>query len=234
VAQFNIGPTYCETLSALSTNSIAFPIEPANTVSNGVIVLFGLASMYMVAKRTPRAYDLYIVSALLVACGIGSGIWHGLRDGTALFWEVRAGLFFLLGVAICWSFRLWSPIISAAFVAAFVVSFELSRDYFGITNQRWVAAAPAVILFGSILAAQTVIRSKKAALLGLAAMGLSLTALAFRTYDLTVCDSFPMGTHWLWHMFNSAGGFTAMMAIITLQTQGARKRSTEPVSEAAE
>jgi len=44
-------------------------------------VLFGLASMYMVAKRTPRAYDLYIVSALLIACGVGSGIWHGFRDG---------------------------------------------------------------------------------------------------------------------------------------------------------
>jgi ceramidase len=234
VAQFNIGPTYCETLSALNAGSVAFPIEPANTVSNGVIVLFGLASMYMVAKRTPRAYDLYIVSALLVACGIGSGIWHGLRDGTALFWEVRAGLFFLLGLAICWSWRLWSPVGAVAFVVAFAVSFELSRDYFGITNQRWVAAAPAVILFGSILAAQTVIRSKKAALLGLAAMGLSLTALAFRTYDSAVCDSFPMGTHWLWHMFNSAGGFTAMLAIITLQTQGAPKRRTDAIGEAAE
>ena len=61
MAQFDIGPTYCETLSALNATSLAFPIEPANTVSNGVIVLFGLASMYLVAKRTPRAYDLYIV-----------------------------------------------------------------------------------------------------------------------------------------------------------------------------
>ena len=107
MAQFNIGPTYCETLSALNATSVTYPIEPANTVSNGVIVLFGLASMYMVAKRTPRAYDLYVVSALLIACGIGSGIWHGFRDGTALFWEVRAGLFFLLGLAVCWAWRLW-------------------------------------------------------------------------------------------------------------------------------
>lgn len=234
MAQFNIGPTYCETLSALSAQSVAFPIEPANTVSNGVIVLFGLASMYMVAKRTPRAYDLYIVSALLVACGIGSGIWHGMRDGTALFWEVQAGLYFLLGVAICWSRRLWSPTGSLIFVVAFVLAFLYSRQYLGAFQQRWVAIAPAVVLFGSILAAQTVMRSKKAALLGLAAMGLSLTALAFRTYDMTICDSFPMGTHWLWHMFNSAGGFTAMLAIITLQTQGAPKRPTQPVGEAAE
>jgi hypothetical protein len=233
VAQFGIGPTYCETLSALNATSVAFPIEPANTVSNGVIVLFGLAALYFVAKRTPRAYDLYVVAALLVACGIGSGLWHGLRDGSALFWEVRAGLFFLLGLAICWSRRLWSPLGAVLFVVAFVVTFQYSREYLGIAGQRWVAAAPAVILFGSILATQTVMRSKKAALLGLAAMGLSLTALGFRTYDMTVCDGFPMGTHWLWHIFNSAGGFTAMLAIITLQTQGAPRRSTQAIGEAA-
>jgi hypothetical protein len=77
-------------------------------------------------------------------------------------------------------------------------------------------------------------RSKKAALLGLAAMALSLTALGFRTYDLSVCEAFPIGTHWLWHMFNSAGGFAAMLAVITLQTQGAPRRQPQPISEAAE
>jgi hypothetical protein len=101
-------------------------------------------------------------------------------------------------------------------------------------QQRWVAIAPAVILFGSVLATQTVMRSKKAALLGLAAMASSLTALGFRTYDLEVCDVFPMGTHWLWHMFNSAGGFMAVLAVITLQTQGAPKRPPQAVGEAAE
>ena len=229
--QFGIGPTYCETLSATSG---AFPIEPFNTVSNGVIVLFGLASLYYVVKRTPRAYDLYVVSALLIACGIGSGVWHGLRDGVALRLEVQAGLLFLVGVAFCWSWRLWSLLGAVLFVVAFALAFQFSREYLGVANQRWVAAAPSVILFGSVLATQTVMRSKKAALLGLAAMALSLTALAFRTYDRDICNMFPIGTHWLWHMFNSAGGFTAMLAIITLQTQGAAKRQPQPVGEAAE
>src|SRR5262245_324689 len=188
----------------------------------------------MVAKRTPRAYDLYIVSALLIACGIGSGLWHGLRDGSALFWEVQAGLFFLFGLAICWSRRLWPPVGALLFVIAFAFAFLFSRQYLSVFNQRWVAVAPAVILFGSVLATQTVLRSKKAALLGLGAMALSLTALGFRTYDLEICDSFPMGTHWLWHMFNSAGGFTAMLAIVTLQTQGAPRRQTHALGEPAE
>src|SRR5215213_8722679 len=221
MAQFGIGPTYCETLSATAGS---FPVEPANTVSNAVIVLFGLASLYFVIKRTPRAYDLYVLSALLVATGIGSGFWHGFRDGSALFWEVRAGLFFLFGLALCWSRRLWSIGGAMIFLIAFVLAFQFSRDLFGFV-QRWVSVAPVVILFGSVLATQTVMRSKRAALLGLAAMASSLTALGFRTYDLEICDSFPMGTHWLWHMFNSAGAFMAMLAVITLETQGAPRRS---------
>jgi hypothetical protein len=230
MAQFGIGPTYCETLSATSG---AFPVEPFNTVSNGVIVLFGLAALYLVRKRTPQAYDLYVLSALLVATGIGSGLWHGLRDGWWLRFEVNAGLLFLFGVALCWSRRLWSSVGALLFLVAFGVAFIFSRQYLGIFGQRWVAVAPAVVLFGSILATQTVILSKKAALLGVAAMVLSLTALGFRTYDITACEYLPMGTHWLWHMFNSAGGFTAMLVIITLQTQGAPRRS-EAVGEAAQ
>jgi hypothetical protein len=224
------GPTYCETLSA---SFAAFPVEPANTVSNGVIVLFGLTSLYLVRKRTLQSYDLYVLSALLIATGIGSGLWHGLRDPSALFWEVRAGLFFLFGLALFWSWRLWSIPTAVLFLIAFVLAFQYSREYFGFV-QRWVSVAPVVVLFGSVLATQTVMRSKKAALLGLAAMALSLIALGFRTYDREVCDAFPMGTHWLWHIFNSAGGFTAMLAIITLQTQGAPRRQPQAIGEPAE
>jgi hypothetical protein len=224
------GPTYCETLTA---SFAAFPIEPANTVSNGVIVLFGLASLYFVRKRTPQSYDLYVLSVLLIATGIGSGLWHGFRDWYALRFEVSAGLLFLFGLAVCWSRRLWSIAGTAIFLIAFVLAFQYSREYFGFAS-RWVSVAPVVVLFGSVLATQTVMRSKKAALLGLAAMALSLTAVGFRTYDLTACDYLPIGTHWLWHIFNSAGGFTAMLAIITLQTQGAPRRQPQAIGEPAE
>ena len=191
--------------------------------------------MYMVAKRTPRAYDLYIVSALLspAASAAASGTACAMARPSVLGGAGRAvlpagarDLLVVASVVADRRGRLRRRVRSSRS--------STRANIFSFSNQRWVAAAPAVILFGSILAAQTVMRSKKAALLGLAAMGLSLTALAFRTYDLTVCDSFPMGTHWLWHMFNSAGGFTAMLAIITLQTQGAAKRQPQPVGEAAE
>ena len=73
----NMGPVYCEDLSATPG---VFPVEPMNTISNGVIILFGLAGLYFVRKRDPRAWDLYLLSMLTVFTGIGSGMWHGFVE----------------------------------------------------------------------------------------------------------------------------------------------------------
>ena len=231
MAQFAFGPIYCETpTSALDA---VFPIEPANTVSNAAIVMFGLLSLYYVSKRAPRAYDLYFLGAVLVVQGIGSGLWHGLRDGIALRFEVQAGLLVLFGLAFCWSRRLWSYVGAIIFLFAFFAAFSLSQAYFG-AGPRWVAIAPAVILAGTVLTAQTAMYSKKAALLGVAGMASSLTALGFRTYDLTACEYFPMGTHFLWHMFNSGGAFMVILAMIIVQSEAAVKRQHGAIEEPAE
>jgi len=231
MAQFAFGPIYCETPD--SSIGAVFPIEPANTISNAVIVMFGLMALYFVIKRTPRAYDLYFLCALLIANGIGSGLWHGLRDRSALFFEVQAGLFVLFGIAFCWSRRVWSYAGAVVFLAAFLVGFRLSQVYW-VVAQRWVAIAPVVILGGAVLVTQTALRSKKAAFLGTAGLASSLTALGFRTFDLQACQYLPTGTHFLWHMFNSGGAFLAILAMIVLQTEGVLKSRRGAVEEPAQ
>ena len=36
-----------------------------------------------------------------------------------------------------------------------------------------------------------------------AGAGLLLVSLFFRSIDMAVCDSFPLGTHFLWHILNA-------------------------------
>ena len=235
---FSFGPIYCETMSATST---AFPVEPLNTISNGVIVLFGLLSLYMTIKRAPRSIDLYVLSALLILTGIGSGIWHGFRDRDALFWEVQSGLFFLFALAFFWARRLWSYIGATIFLALFIAGFSFSRQLwdqtiFGFPMQRWVALAPLLIIASIALTTQTYMFSKRAAFYSSASLGLALTALTFRTIDLSVCEMFPTGTHFLWHSFLSAGGFMSVLSLITLGTTSLRVPRTQaiPVQQAAE
>jgi hypothetical protein len=233
---FTFGPIYCETMSATSAG---FPVEPMNTISNGVIVMFGLAALYLVVKRAPRAGDLYALCALLVITGIGSGIWHGLRDGQALFFEVQSGLFFLFALVFFWARRLWSYLGAALFLVLFAAGFVTSRQYwnseiFGFEVQRWVALAPLVILAGIVLITQTYMHSKRAALYSSVALSSALVALTFRTMDLSACAYIPFGTHWLWHSFLSCGGFLGIVALIELPALRSAKRASQPATEPAE
>ena len=233
---FTFGPIYCETMSATSAG---FPVEPMNTISNGVIVMFGLVALYNVVKRAPRAVDLYVLCALLIITGIGSGIWHGFRDREALFFEVQSGLFFLFALVFFWARRLWSYLGAALFLGVFAAGFVTSREYwnstiFGFEVQRWVALAPLVILAGIVLITQTYMHSKRAALYSSVALSSALVALTFRTMDLSACAYIPFGTHFLWHSFLSAGGFLGILALIELPAVRRAKRASQPAAEAAE
>ena len=224
-ASLTFGPIYCEDAIALSS----FPIEPVNTVSNAVIVMFGLAALYVTAKRAPKSYDLYALGLLLTATGIGSGLWHGLREPWALAFDVTPGLFFLFALTFCWARRLWTVIGGVALLVAFYFAFEFSREFFGAIQQRWVAIAPAVVVTGVALVIQTAFRSRTAALLGLSAILSSLTALGWRTFDMTACAYLPVGTHFLWHIFNSAGAFMGVLSLIVLEQASARVPRAQPV-----
>jgi hypothetical protein len=235
MAQFSFGPIYCEDYIARAS----FPIEPFNTVSNGVIVLFGLAAAYVVAKRAPRAVDLYLLAGLLVFTGVGSGMWHGLRDPIALRFEVLSGLFFLFAMIFIWARRLWGYLGAGILILVFYLGFQYSQMFVNAIlpiQGRWVAIAPLVLTTGFLLIQQTAGRSRQAAITGAVALASALTALGFRTYDIALCPYIPVGTHFLWHMLLSAAGFVGVLALIRLPA-GAPKLSrpkSVPAEEPAE
>jgi hypothetical protein len=223
----NMGPVYCEDLSATPG---VFPVEPMNTISNGVIILFGLAGLYFVRKRDPRAWDLYLLSMLTVFTGIGSGMWHGFRDAQWLFWEATSGLIFLFVFIFCWARRLWSFPGAAVFLGAFYAGFRLSQPYWGMV-QRWVAIAPIVVIASLALIAGTWRHSREAAAYGGVALACALTGLTFRSIDLAVCSTIPFGTHFLWHSFLSGAGFIGILGMLKMKET--RLGAERPVANAA-
>ena len=229
MSPFAFGPIYCEDLHAVAGT---FPAEPANTISNAVIVMFGVWTLYLARKRAPHAVDVHLLGALTVINGIGSGLWHGLREPWALALDVLPGLLVLFVLVFCWMRRLSGYIAAAAFAVLFYMGFAFSRQYWTVAP-RWVALAPVVVAAGLWLIGQTALRDKRAALMGLGALGLALTALTFRTIDLQACDTIPIGTHFLWHMFLSGGSFVAILALMRLPERRAA-HAGKPAIESAE
>jgi hypothetical protein len=209
------GPQYCETPDAITG---IFPVEPANAISSGIIVVFGLFALASVIRRTPNALSFYALCALLITNGVGSILWHGLRTRWALTLDVLPALIFVVGAIILWaryvaSWREGLLVTAGGIVLALIVRFADLPVRGG-----WTMMAPFIITIAIWLIARTYSQSKKAALTGALALTSALAALTFRSIDGSMCDTVPMGTHFLWHVFLSAAAFMCLQALITLET----------------
>src|SRR5688572_22613488 len=143
--QPTFGPIYCETPAFIGL----FPAEPVNTISNAVIVLFGILAVFMVRRRAPRAYDLYILCFLLIVNGVGSFLWHGTRTRWALTLDVMPGLIFVLALVFFWARRLWSSWQAGLFLAGFYLTLNYLRQIGFAGYGRWASMTPAILVFGA-------------------------------------------------------------------------------------
>ncbi len=209
------GPIYCETPAFLGAG---FPAEPWNAYSSLVIVFFGLASLVLVIRRAGRAYELYGLCGLLIFNGIGSVLWHGLRERWALAFDVFPALIFLVCTMFLWSLRIYSLWKSVVVIVVLFAILELQR-LSGLDLARigiWVALAPAVIVVALWLILGTATRSRKAAGFGSLSLAFALAGLGFRTLDRAACAWLPFGSHFLWHMLLSFAAFLGVLTLIVL------------------
>ena len=98
---------------------------------------------------------------------------------------------------------------------------------------------PVVVVFGAYLVYRTGVYSRAASYVGTLGIFSAVLALIFRTVDTEglVCDSVPMGTHFLWHILLSAAAFSGLLAMIFVISAGGKVSQTPasaPASAPAE
>ncbi|MBP6859961.1 MAG: ceramidase domain-containing protein [Candidatus Pacebacteria bacterium] len=215
---YPFGPQYCETPDVLT----AFPAETWNTWSNLIIVAFGLLALYLVYRRAPRAYDLWVLGILLVTNGVGSLLWHGLRTPWALAFDTTPGLLFLLFFVYFWARTFYGWLGAGLMFVAFLALQYLSALLVDATFPElpfFAGVAIPVVLLGLLLTWRSYRVSGRAALLGILALVLALSALLFRSIDLWACEYITMGTHFLWHGLLSAGAFSGILSLLALRSK---------------
>lgn len=225
------GPQYCETPDVITG---IFPVEPWNAISSGVIVLFGIASLFLVMRRTPRAYDLYLLCALLIINGTGSILWHGLRTRWSLVLDWLPAVIFVLIVCVLWARRV-APLWQAAVAGGALLAAPLAVRYLQLGSPFPMRfGVPIVVIVGVALwlITKSYAVSRSAALTGGIALLSASAALTFRSIDGMTCEMFPgQGLHFLWHIFLSAAAFMCMVTLTTLYTSA---RPAEPVPAVAD
>ena len=138
------GPRYCETPAVFAQGM--FPVEPFNTYSNLVIIFFAILGFGVTLRRAPRAADLHILCLLLLATGLGSFFWHGLRERWALSADVWSGVLFLMALFFLWARRVMPLMQAIVFFVAFFLVTKISDEMNLISYGRWASMMPAIML----------------------------------------------------------------------------------------
>jgi hypothetical protein len=197
---------YCE------RNSAAFDAELVNALTNlafpfGAVLLWqSQAALPMVAGRT-------LIRALIIAMavvGLGSLLFHVIGQRWAEWADVipilvfiLLYLWFLLGDLLHW------PVAAETLFLAFFFAATIGIEAFAPGDLLWGGALflPTILTFVAIGIALHR-RHHPAGAAILAALAVFLAAFTFRSLDMPLCDrwppgTYPLGTHFMWHLLNA-------------------------------
>jgi hypothetical protein len=202
--------------------------EPLNLFTNLAFIFAGIAALRLWRAQREltwrNSWDLLLLIALLFAIGIGSALWHTFATHWSKSADTIPILLFINLFLLTFLIRLaglrWPG--TLAFFALFQ-----------FVNRGVGAAFPADLLNGSIFYGPTwatlllitvfLAARKHPAARGFAlATGIFTLSLVFRTVDEPVCSAVPIGTHFLWHVFNSIVLYLLVAEVVRNAAPGSR------------
>ena len=198
--------------------------EPLNAVSNISFLLAAWAA-WVLAKRTGAlSAGVRALIALAASVGIGSFLWHTYPTSLTLILDVVPILIFII-----WYIWLYArnvigmrSIFAVGCVAAFLLATFVAIQYSEILHGAlvYVPSLMVPLVFGVFHTRER----RVARFTLLAAAGVFVAALFFRTIDNEVCPVLPIGTHFLWHILIGLVTYLVMRSLILSTTTQVRAR----------
>ena len=192
--------------------------EPLNAVSNASFLLAAWAA-WILAKRTGTlSAGVRALIAIAASVGIGSILWHTYPTSLTLILDIVPILIFLI-----WYIWLYArtvigmrSLFAVASVAAFLLGTLFVIPYSHVLHGAlvYVPGLMVALVLGVFHATERMV----ARFTLLAAAGVYMAALFFRTIDNEVCPVLPIGTHFLWHILIGLVMYLAMRSLILSTT----------------
>ncbi|MGH1465899.1 MAG: ceramidase domain-containing protein [Cognatishimia sp.] len=187
---------YCERLDA------AFWAEPVNAVTNLAFILVAIL-MWRRVYGLPLARALCI---LLFLIGVGSFLFHTFAQTWAGLADVLPILLFVLLYIYGATKDFWgsSKLVAVSAVLLFVpyaaVTVPLFQKVAFLNTSAAYGPVPLLIVIYALgLSRQNPATARRLAV----GAGLIFLSILLRSADLPLCQSFPQGTHFLWHVLNA-------------------------------
>jgi Ceramidase len=198
--------------------------EPLNAVSNVSFLLAALAAWVLAARTGALSAGVRVLIAIGASVGIGSILWHTYPTMLTLILDIVPILIFII-----WYIWLYArnvlgmrPLFAVASAAAFLLATFLAIPFSGVLHGAFVYTPGLIVTL--VLGVLHALEQRSARFTLLAAAGVYLAALFFRTIDNEVCPILPIGTHFLWHLLIGLVTYLAMRSLILSAATGVRAR----------
>lgn len=205
---------YCERIDSISWS------EPFNIFSNLAFIVVAYL-LYVKTVKLHRTFnrsiaDIWILTEIVFLIGLGSAAWHILAQHWALWADRIPILVFISLFILSCLVRVLSLSLTKAFVIFFV---------FHLVNSLILTMLPASTLNGSLFYIPTgvllfaitlILWYQKSMVKHFFLLGslIFIAAIVFRTIDLSICNAFPVGTHFIWHLLIAITIYLLMSGLI--------------------
>jgi hypothetical protein len=199
---------YCERTAA------GLLAEPVNAATNLAFLIAAWATGRLIRRAVPCPGALWTFPALMVCVGLGSGMFHTLATPWARVLDVLPIVVFQVAYVWLYARRLLSlgKPGSAAIVSTFLVAALLGRRFPAVLNGSLSYAPAALVILGLGAAHRAAGRREPLGLL--AAGALFFLAVGVRSVDQALCEAWPLGTHFLWHLLAALAMYLASRAVV--------------------
>ncbi len=183
----------------------SFWSEPLNAASNAAFLIAALAALVLWRRSSARDWPALALILVLTAIGIGSFLFHTFADRWSILADVipitifiyvyfffAMRRFFGFGLAV-------SLVLTAMFL---VISIVIDRAVPSNVLNGSVGYLPAlfvILLVGALILRRRPDIGRPVLIAGV----VFLVSVTFRSIDMAVCESFPIGTHYAWHVLNA-------------------------------
>jgi Ceramidase len=178
--------------------------EPLNATSNLSFLIAAWAIWQLAQRREKIPAGIWILITLTIAIGIGSFLFHTFAIAWASLLDVIPILLFQL--CFLWLYSRQVIGLKYRYIGTLLVGFIFASKFssqFTIILNGSLSYLPAfLILLGFGLYHYKFKKHENFVML--VSAGLFLSALVFRSLDQSICPYFSIGTHFIWHIFNSA------------------------------
>lgn len=188
--------------------------EPINAFTNLAFVVAGYVAWRLADQRDSMSPGIGLLIALIVAIGVGSDLFHTFATNWARVLDVLPILLFQLVYLFMYGRQIAKIRLSTltGLVVLFILAADLARQFPNILNGSLIYLPALVMLF--VLGPYHYRHARVEPTLLLWATAVFSVSLFFRTIDLDVCKFFPIGTHFLWHLFNGLLVYLAYRALL--------------------